>query len=257
MKLKLVLAYLYLLTLPSTAGATIIDSINDVTFTDGTTVNWSGTCSDCLGVKGDSSFTNTNVVSGNIVLDGFNPGEDFNITSSNFMSFQYDGPSDHVDKLVVHNADYSELDEWEDLSNFALFNNGPEFSGYGHLNPDSVVDGYTHFGEGMSAEGWIAGDLSEYWLNLTFDTYVPIDDSDEYIKFSTLTPEDEARFSLQRFDIRYASDGNWSISANGVPFDIGNNAQASIANITEVPEPSSLAIFVISLIGLLRLRNRV
>jgi len=59
---------------------------------------------------------------------------------------------------------------------------------------------------------------------------------------------------LIKFNIDFESDGEWSISANDVEYDIGNSAKASIAS---VPAPPSLAIFALGLLGLVSFRKKL
>jgi len=249
MKLKNILASVCLLALSSTASAGVIDY---------TTFNWSGECSDCLSDKGDRSYEDSTPATGNIILDGFTEGQDFVFDQSNFVSFQYDGPSTHVDQLVIHNANYSEDDQWIDQSNILFAQTGyTGYTGYNvipTLNPDAVLAGYTHFAEDMVVNGWIKGDLSSYFLNLTFDTFVPVV-GNEYKPLSSFEPGDTAIFSLKTFNISYASNGDWSITVDGTPNDIGRGASIALAA-TQVPEPSSVAILGLGLLGLMRFRKK-
>jgi hypothetical protein len=233
---------------PLSAGY-IIDDITDVNF--GTTIDWSGICSDCLSEKGDITYTDSTPVSGNIKLDGYVAGEDFEITSSNFLSFKYNGPSDHVDNLIIYNAMYSFNDSVIDASDeyFSYTENyyaeGVFFTKEGEL-PENY---YAEFGENLTVEGQIKGDLSNYWINIEFDTYVPFDtDTGEYVKMSSfLNTGEPIALKLIKFNIDFESDGEWSISANDVEYDIGNGATASIAS---VPGPSTFSIFALGLLGL-------
>ena len=250
MKLKYLIASVCFLTLSETASASIItDNISDVNF--GTTIDWSGICSDCLSEKGDTTYTDPTPVSGSIRLDGFVAGEDFEIDSSNFLSFKYNGPSDHVDNLIINNAMYSFTDSVVDASDeyFSSTENyyaeGIFFTKDGEL-PENF---YAEFGENLTVNGLIKGDLSNYWINIEFDTYVPFDiDTGEYVKMSSFLNTGElVALKLIKFNIDFKSDGEWSISASDVAYDIGNSATASIAS---VPGPSTLTIFALGLLGL-------
>lgn len=256
MKLRYSLASLCFLTLSMQASAgMIVDGITDINF--GTTIDWSGICSDCLSEKGDKSYEDATPVSGNIRLDGFVAGEDFEITSSNFLSFKYNGPSDHVDNLIIYNAMYSDTDSVFDASD-AYFSATEKyyaervfFTKEGEL-PENY---YAEFGENLIVKGQIKGDLSNYWIDIEFDTYVPFDaDTGEYVKMSSfLNTGESVALKLIKFNIDFASNGEWSISASDVEYDIGNSAKASIAS---VPAPASLAIFAFGLLGLVSFRKK-
>ncbi|NDW22178.1 PEP-CTERM sorting domain-containing protein [Alteromonas hispanica] len=230
----------------------IVDGITDINF--GTTIDWSGICSDCLSEKGDKSYKDATPVSGNIRLDGFVAGEDFEITSSNFLSFKYNGPSHHVDNLIINNALYSNDDIWIDASDQMLSLPEENFF-YAKFEGVKLPEGeHSVFAENLIASGFILGNLSEYSLKLSFDTYVPVDESGDYIKLSSLVNTGEVvNMQLVQFNINFDSTGEWTIQANGVPFDIGNSAKASIAS---VPAPASLAIFAFGLIGLVSFRKK-
>ena len=219
---------------------------------DYATFFWSGNCSDCLSYRGDTSFSFANFASGNIILDGYVAGEDFSFDQSNIVSFQYDGPSNHIDRLVVHNANYSNEDFWEDDNMFLPIGFTTEIAG-AFLNPEAVINGYTHFGENMSASGSISADLSDYQLTLEFDTLVALDDNNEYIPFSSLSgdEDDVTTFRKDTFRVLFESNGSWSISVNGIENDLGNGAAISLVS---VPEPDAFIIFSIALFGMIRKR---
>lgn len=251
MYFKNVCLSLALMGLASTASAGLI------TETDAqgrTIISWTGTCSDCLGTKGDDGFSNPVDVSGNIVVDGFTYGQDFRFNSSNLYSFQYDGPSNHVDNLIIYNAGYSSDDAWIDNSD-ARFSDieRTEFLATvtGTVPPEGF---YAEFGENLSVSGSIAGDLQSYSLFISFDTYVPVNPmSGEYIKMSSLVNTGEkARFKLTTFDLEFFDDGTWYIKSNDEAFDIGRNAQLSVA---QVSEPASFGILMLSAAAFLRLRR--
>lgn len=220
-----------------------------------TIISWTGSCSDCLGTKGDNSFSNAVDVSGNIVVDGFTYGEDFRFNSSNLYSFQYDGPSNHVDNLIIYNASYSSGDTWIDNSD-AIFNDigRTDFvtTVIGTVPPEGY---YAEFGENLSVSGKITGDLESYFLSISFDTYVPVNQSTgEYIKMSTLVNTgEEALLKLVRFDLEFFDDGTWYIRTDEEANDIGRNAQLSVA---QVSEPASFGIFILSAAAFLRQKRR-
>ncbi|GFD81781.1 hypothetical protein KUL118_46430 [Tenacibaculum sp. KUL118] len=252
MYLKNVLLSVAFMGLASSASAGIIIESDDQ---NRTIISWTGSCSDCLGVKGDDGFLNAVDVSGNIVLDGFTYGEDYRINSSNLYSFQYDGPSNHVDNLIIYNAGYSSEDAWIDESD-AIFDT------YKTTNIVTPITGtvppegyYAEFGENLSVMGKITGDLKSYFLSISFDTYVPVNPiTGEYIKMSTLVNSgEEALLKLITFDLEFFDDGTWYIKANDEAYDIGRNAQLSVA---QVSEPASFGIFILSAAAFLRLKRR-
>jgi len=219
-----------------------------------TIISWTGSCSDCLGMKGDDSFLNAVDVSGNIAVDGFTYGEDFRFNSSNLYSFQYDGPSNHVDNLIIYNASYSSEDAWIDNSN-AIFNDIGRTDFFTTVTGTVPTAGYyAEFGENLSVSGKITGDLESYFLSVSFDTYVPVNQSTgEYIKMSTLVNTgEEALLKLVRFDLEFFDDGTWYIRADDEAYDIGRNAQLSVA---QVSEPAYLGIFMLSAAAFIRLRR--
>ena len=252
MYLKNVLLSVAFMGLASSASAGIILETDDQ---NRTIISWTGSCSDCIGTKGDDSFSNAIDVSGNIVVDGFTYGEDFEFNSSNLYSFQYDGPSNHVDNLIIYNASYSSEDAWID-------NSDARFNDIGRTDFVTPITGtvppegyYAEFGENLSVMGKITGDLESYSLFISFDTYVPVDPvTGEYIKMSTLvnTGED-VLLTLIKFDLEFFDDGTWYIRTDEEANDIGRNAQLSVA---QVSEPASFGIFILSAAAFLRLKRR-
>lgn len=241
-----------MLMLPYSNHASVIET--PLADTEGyTTFNWSGDCSDCLSFKGDDSFNFAETVTGNMIFDGYVSGERFEFDQRNIVSFQYDGPSDHIDKLVVHNANFSSDDAWEDDNELWPLGFTVDIAG-AYLNPDAVINGYTHFGENMTALGWLSADLTSYSLDLTFDTLVAIDDeTGEYIPFSSLSGDESevTMFRKDTFRILFESNGNWSISVNNQLNDIGNDAQIAVA---DVPEPKTVLLFSLAIIAICRKR---
>ena len=252
MYLKNVLLSVAFMGLASSASAGIIiesDAQNR------TIISWTGSCSDCLGVKGDDGFLDAVDVSGNIVVDGFIYGEDFRFNSSNLYSFQYDGPSNHVDNLIIYNASYSSEDTWIDNSD-AIFNDIGRTDFVTPITGTVPPEGYyAEFGENLSVSGKITGDLESYFLSISFDTYVPVNQSTgEYIKMSTLVNTgEEALLKLVRFDLDFFDDGTWYIRTDEEANDIGRNAQLSVA---QVSEPASFGMFMLSAAAFLRLKRR-
>ncbi|MBR9782968.1 MAG: hypothetical protein GYB34_01170 [Gammaproteobacteria bacterium] len=219
-----------------------------------TIISWTGSCSDCLGTKGDNSFSDPIDVSGNIVVDGFTDGQDFRFNSSNLYSFQYDGPSNHVDNLIIYNAGYSSDDAWIDNSD-AIFSDIERTEFLATVTGTVPPEGYyAEFGENLTVSGKITGNLESYFLSISFDTYVPVNPlTGEYIKMSTLVNTgEEALLTLIKFDLEFFDDGTWYIRANDEAYDIGRNAQLSIA---QVSEPASFGILMLSAAAFLRLRR--
>ncbi|WP_334059993.1 hypothetical protein [Alteromonas sp. S005] len=219
-----------------------------------TIISWTGSCSDCLGTKGDDSFSDPIDVSGNIVVDGFTYGQDFRFNSSNLYSFQYDGPSNHVDNLIIYNAGYSSDDAWIDNSD-AIFSDIERTEFLATVTGTVPPEGYyAEFGENLTVSGKITGNLESYFLSISFDTYVPVDPlTGEYIKMGTLVNTgEEALLTLITFDLEFFDDGTWYITANDEAYDIGRNAQLSIA---QVSEPATFGIFLLSLVAFSRARR--
>ncbi|AOW76701.1 hypothetical protein A3Q34_07450 [Colwellia sp. PAMC 20917] len=226
------------------AKADLIEADDYITF------NWEAVCGDCNSVKGVFNEDLSVGVSGNIILSGYTLGDTFD--QSNVVSFQYNGPSDHIDNLVVHNANFDLNDQWVDLS---------DANEAGTYSPVSRIDGYTHFAENMIATGWVSEDLTKYTLDFTFDTFVPLDESGEFIPFTKLGDYSsfEYRIIKETFNISYILDGSWAIQVGLTVDDLGNGANiASASNLptTSVPEPSTLVLFGISILGFLRLRTK-
>jgi len=245
-----------ILSLNVNADVIVIDPENDGL----TTFDWTALCSDCNSYQGDDTFNYFNKVTGNLILDGYTEGEEFTFDLSNIVSFQYDGPSNHVDKFVLHNALYSESDVWTNSSDFydtytAVYGNS------GFTFNDEVVndDGYSEFAENITGSGWLAADLSSYSLDISFDTYVAIDEFGKYIRPSTLANGETMTIKKETFNIYYNINTDWGVKLGGDLYDLGNGAQISLPNntpVTDVPEPSTLFLFGISVLGLLRLRTK-
>ena len=106
----------------------------------------------------------------------------------------------------------------------------------------------------MTVSGKITGNLESYFLSISFDTYVPVDPlTGEYIKMGTLVNTgEEALLTLITFDLEFFDDGTWYITANDEAYDIGRNAQLSIA---QVSEPATFGIFLLSLVAFSRARR--
>jgi hypothetical protein len=246
MKFNSLLYAACILMLSLGAKADLIVSTDDyVTF------QWEAVCGDCQSDKGVFSEDFKVGVTGNIVISGYTLGQAFTFDQSNIVSFQYDGPSNHIDKFVMHNANFDDEDIWEDASTiFEQIYDGRPLT----LNPEALDgNGYTHFGENMTAVGSIAADFSSYTLSLMFDTYVPYGDDETYIPFSALDSDNQYPLKKEAFNINVLDSGVWGISVGGEEFDLGTGAKISLqpdGPITDVPEPSTFAIFALGLMGL-------
>ncbi|MBL4900864.1 MAG: hypothetical protein JKX76_14730 [Colwellia sp.] len=64
--------------------------------------DWTAVCDDCLGNEPLDITQGSNIVSGTLSLvDSYVIGESFN--TSDFVSFSYNGPSNHVDPFTINN----------------------------------------------------------------------------------------------------------------------------------------------------------
>ena len=233
-------------------------------------IDWKAECSDCASFMGDTSF-NPDVlqdVFGNITLNIYPEGEAFNFTTENFVALQYDGPSDHMDKMIIHNAAFSEEDTYTDTSDNILASVGmTSFPAQILLTQaDNPFDanGYLNIAENMSVDGWISADRTSYSANIIFNTYVYSDFEGNYITASSLTEGQQVNVALKQFNIKFMSTGEWGILVTNrsedllvteepVLLDVGRNATLLVPGVTSatsVPEPSTFILFGLSLIGL-------
>jgi len=197
-----------------------------------TSFNWTATCVDCateIGITAESADLYENVT-GNIVIRDYVEGEDFIFTNDSIVSTTYIG-SDHVDPFA-----------------------------------------WTSF---YDVTGSASADLSEIYLNFKHDEEV-----DLFTIIDNVVLTDELGNiiytpGVMTFNVFFEKDIYWGIdiAINGIPavsspgaealyrdavlaepvtYDFGFGASFSIVDEqpTDVPEPSTLAIFALGIMGL-------
>jgi hypothetical protein len=179
------------------------------------TFTWSAICGDCNSAMGEFDNTQNIEVSGDIVLKDYTPGEAFIINNENLVSFSYNGPSIHIDAFTLFN-----------------YNNPPEPRG-----PIWETGIFNIFGS-------IAADQSSFQLDFTHTIWE--DDGLIYYEYPGAGAYPSA------MDVHFGQDASWSFNITGHPWDFGVNASITPASnpINEVPEPTTLVIFALSLMGL-------
>jgi len=179
------------------------------------TFTWSAICGDCNSIMGDFDDTNNIEVSGDIVLKDYTPGEAFIIDNENLVSFSYNGPSIHIDAFTLMNDNNAAASE--DFFSSGIFN----------------------------ISGLIAADQASFELDFSHVIW-----KDEGITYYEHQPDLEAYPSIM--DIHFGQDASWAFNIEGVPWDFGVNAAIAPASnpINDVPEPTTIAIFALSLMGL-------
>jgi len=196
-------------SLSQAAHADVIASDNDFTFT------WTAICGDCNSIMGDFDEDQNIEVSGDIVLQGYTPGEAFIIDNENLVSFSYNGPSIHLDAFTL-------------------------------MNDNNAAAGEDFFESGIfNVSGSIAADQSIFDLDFAHIIW-----KDAGITYYEHQPDLEAYPSIM--NVHFEQDASWAFNIQGVPWDFGVNAAIAPAlnTVTDVPEPSTLAIFALSLMGL-------
>jgi len=176
--------------------------------------DWAAICGDCNSAMGEFNEFENVEVTGSIVLSGYTPGEAFIIDDNNLVSFGYNGPSIHLDA-------------------FTLENNNSE--------PANI---YQPGLQGVT--GWIADDLSSFELDLYYTIWY-IDDIIYYEK-----PDSAGTDGPSLMNVHFEQDASWAIDIEGLPWDFGVSAAIAPASnvVTDVPEPNTIAIFALSLMGL-------
>ena len=151
------------------------------------------------------------------------------------------------------------------LNNYTL---GTEFTNdtitsFSYDGPSIHIDAFTWLNDGSNeiydGSGWIAEDLSSYWINFKHDFLAPfvLTDAEGNILF-----DEEGRvietgtYVPATAEITYLESGDWSIdysydlSEFNQAYDFGGGASIALASNTSVPEPSTLAIFALACFGL-------
>ncbi|MCJ8294490.1 MAG: PEP-CTERM sorting domain-containing protein [Colwellia sp.] len=202
-------------------SAVLVASLSQVAYAsiiandDNFTFTWTAICGDCNSAMGLIDPTKNIEVSGSIVLNGYTPGEAFIIDNNNLVSFAYDGPSIHIDAFSLKNDNNSAASE--DIFESGIF--------------------------GVS--GSIAADQSSFELDFSHTIW----DKDDITYY-------EYQQGLNAYpsymDVHFGQDGAWAFNIQGIPWDFGVNAVIAPASnsVTDIPEPSTIAIFALSLLGL-------
>jgi hypothetical protein len=186
-----------------------------LTANDYFTFNWTAVCGDCNSAMGVNDPTQNIEVSGSIVLNGYTPGQEFIIDNFNLVSFTYDGPSIHIDAFTLENDNNS-------AAAASIFESGI-----------------------FNISGVIAADHSSFALD--FSHVIWEKDGVTYYEY-----QQGINAYPSYMDIHFGQDASWAFNINGIPWDFGVNAAIAPSSniVTEVPEPNTIAIFALSLMGL-------
>jgi hypothetical protein len=214
---NLLKSFIVIASLSQFAQADVIPSDNDFTFT------WTAICGDCNSAKGSFDQNQAIEVSGDIVLKDYTQGEDFIIGNDNLVSFSYNGPSIHIDAFTL-------------------------------LNNNNIAASDSIFETGIfNVSGSIAADQSSFALDFTHVIWQR--DGVTYYE----DPTDIGIYAFPSYmDIHFGQDASWAFNIEGIPWDLGVDAAITPAsNPTEVPEPGTLAIFVLGIMGLVSRKSKL
>ncbi|WP_057830007.1 PEP-CTERM sorting domain-containing protein [Colwellia sp. TT2012] len=179
------------------------------------TFTWTAICGDCNSTMGEFDALTNIEVSGAIVLNGYTPGEAFIIDNNNLVSFSYDGPSIHIDAFTL-------------------------------LNNNNIAASNSIFESGIfNVSGSITADQSSFELDFSHTIWEQSGTTYyEYQQGLNAYPSN--------MDIHFGQDGAWAFNIQGIPWDFGVSAVIAPASnsVTDIPEPTTLAIFALSLMGL-------
>ena len=221
MKLAVLIVSTLLFIFSSNAKAEIISTSNNAD--QATVINWSAVCTDCMGTRGQEAAPGDwQNVSGSLTVENYEAGASFDLNVNNLLGFSYNGPSNHLPSLSSTNI--------------------------------------------MRVAGFANDDLSSVAFNLVFEQTIMTYGTDEngFIQFFG----SEGTMKSVTFHITFESAGTWGISSdfseeytpgpdliidNSGLDDIGNSATFSLES---VPEPSTLAIFGLGLLGLVRVNKK-
>jgi len=179
------------------------------------TFTWTAICGDCNSKMGEFDDTQNIEVSGSIILKDYTPGAAFSINDDNLVSFSYNGPSIHIDAFTLKNDNNSAASQ-------SLFEPGL-----------------------FGISGFIAADQSSFELDFSH-TLWRFGDEVFYEPHQDL----DATPSIMR--VHFGHDANWAFNIEDAFWDFGVNAAiAPTSNaVTDVPEPTTLAIFALGLMSL-------
>lgn len=192
---------------------------NLITNDDYFTFNWSATCGDCNSQMGEFDVNENIEVTGEIVLKNYTQGGEFIIDNLNLVSFSYNGPSIHLDAFSLDNDNNIAASE-------SIFESG-------------IFD----------VSGVISADLSSFELDFSHVIW-------KHNGITYYEPQAGLGAYPSYMDVHFGQDAAWAFDIQEIPWDFGVNAVITPASngVTDVPEPTTLAIFALGMVGLLSRR---